>query len=54
VLVAQDRRRAEVWARTGDAWSHSVHDAGSRAPLPSLDYQLDVDELYATAGVDVR
>jgi Uma2 family endonuclease len=54
VLIAQDRRRVEVWARTGDGWSHTIHDAGGRAPLPSLDYTLDVDALYDTAGVDVR
>jgi len=53
VLVAQDRRRVEVWTRTGDAWSHTVHDAGSRAALPSIGFELEVDELYRLAGVDV-
>jgi Uma2 family endonuclease len=51
VLVAQDRRRVEVWARANDGWAHTIHEAGSRAPLPSIDYAIDVDELYAAAGV---
>lgn len=51
VLVAQDRRRVEVWRRSGDNWAHSVHDGGSKAPLPSIDYELDVDALYEAAGV---
>ena len=52
VLVAQDRRRVEVWQRSADAgWTHTVHEAGSRAPLRSIAYELDVDELYDTAGI---
>lgn len=54
VLIAQDRRRVEVWRREGEGWAHSVHEVGSKAPLPSIDYDLDVDELYDTAGVGVR
>lgn len=52
VLVAQDRRRIEVWARSGTGWTHSIHEAGDRAPLPSLALELDVDTLYQTAGVE--
>jgi Uma2 family endonuclease len=52
VLVAQDRRRVEVWQRRADAgWLHTIHDAGTRAPLPSIGYALDVDELYLAAGL---
>jgi Uma2 family endonuclease len=54
VLVAQDRRRVEVWRRAAEGWLHEVYDAGAKAALPSIDYALDVDELYATAGVDVN
>jgi Uma2 family endonuclease len=54
LLVAQDRRRVEIWRRDGSEWIHSVHDAGMRAPLPSIGFELAVDELYDTAGVDVR
>jgi len=53
VLVAQDRRQVEVWRRGGDGWVHSAHAAGSRATLPSIDFELDVDELYDLAGVKV-
>jgi Uma2 family endonuclease len=51
VLVAQDRRRVEVWQRVDSGWSHTVHESGARAPLPSIEYMLDVDELYDAAGV---
>lgn len=54
VLVAQDRRRVEVWRRDDEVWVHTVHDAGRKASLPSIGFELDVDELYDTAGVDVR
>lgn len=53
VLVSQDRRRVEVWRREGEHFTRSVHQAGDKAPLPSLDFELDVDDLYATAGVSV-
>jgi Uma2 family endonuclease len=51
VLVAQDRRRVEVWRRDGEQWIHSAHDAGAKARLPSIGYELYVDELYDAAGV---
>lgn len=50
VLVAQDRRRVEVWQRSADGgWIHTIHDSGTRAPLPSINYELDIDELYDLA-----
>lgn len=51
VLVAQDRRRVEVWRRDGDPWVHTAHDSGATATLRSIGYELDVDELYDAAGV---
>lgn len=51
VLVAQDRRRVEVWQRDGDTWTQRAFEAGSRARLASIDWALDVDELYDAAGV---
>lgn len=51
VLVAQDRRRIEVWHRQGDGWHTSVHDGGATATLSSIGYTLSVDELYDTAGL---
>jgi Uma2 family endonuclease len=51
VLVAQEHRRVEVFRRDGEAWAHSTHAAGAKAPLPSLGCVLDVDQLYDAAGV---
>lgn len=53
VLVSQDRRRVELWRRDGDGWIASLHEAGGRATLPSIGFDLDVDELYSVAGVNV-
>ena len=53
VLVAQDRRRVEVWCRSSRGWAHAVYDAGAEATLPSLDYRLDVNELYDAAAIPV-
>ncbi len=54
VLVAQDRRRIEVWRRTATAWIYSVAMAGQVFELPSLGFAFAIDELYDVAGVDVR
>lgn len=51
VLVAQDRRRVEVWRREGSEWAHSAHAGGERASLTSIGLELDVDALYDAAGV---
>jgi Uma2 family endonuclease len=51
VLVAQDRRRIEVWVRSDEGWTSSTHDAGDTVRLPSIDLTFDVDELYAIAGI---
>lgn len=55
VVVAQDRRRVQLWARDdeGGAWRHTTHQAGGAVPLPSLGLAVDVDELYRIAGVAV-
>lgn len=54
VLVAQDRRRVEVWHRRGDVFSRTIHEAGEKASLASIGLELDVDELYDAAGVHVE
>lgn len=51
VLVAQDRRHVEVWRREGDGWTHATHGPATTASLPSIDFELHVDDLYAAAGV---
>jgi Uma2 family endonuclease len=52
VLVAQDRRRVEVFARTTNGeWQHHVHVAGEAVVLASIECRFDVDELYTAAGL---
>jgi hypothetical protein len=52
VLVAQSRRRVEVFTRTADGeWQHRVHVSGEVVLLPSIDYRFAVDELYTAAGL---
>ena len=52
LLIAQDRREIEIWARhADDGWQRSVRGPGERFELPSLGVQLTVDELYDAAGV---
>jgi len=52
VLVAQDRARVEVFARsaTGE-WRHQVHERGDVVELPSLGLMFPVEELYEAAGL---
>ena len=55
VLVAQDRRRVEVFQRAPDgAWVHHVYGPGDAIELPSLGLVLSTDELYDAAGVAAR
>jgi Uma2 family endonuclease len=53
VLVAQDRRAIEVYAREkgGDPWTHRTYGPGEHAVLTPLGVDLDVDVLYADAGL---
>lgn len=51
VLVAQDRRRVDVWQHDGDAWTSRTFEGGERAAIGSIGYDLDVDELYDAAGL---
>ena len=51
VLVAQDRRRIEIWQRGANGWSQETYGAGAKVPLGSIDFTLDVDMLYTEAGL---
>lgn len=55
ILIAQDRRSIERWHRASesDSWSHSVYGAGDVLPLLAIGCELDLNELYATAGLRV-
>jgi Uma2 family endonuclease len=55
VLIAQDRRRVEVFARSsGGEWAHRVYGSGDVVELPSLSFAFSADELYDAAGLSVR
>jgi Uma2 family endonuclease len=53
VLVAQDRRAIEVYARENEAagWTHRTYGAGEHVVLASLGIDVEVDTLYADAGL---
>lgn len=52
VLVAQDRRRIEVFTReTVGEWHHHAYVGGDTVSLPSIECCFEVDELYAAAGL---
>lgn len=54
VLVAQDKKRVEVFTRRPDgSWDHGVSSAGQSAALGAMGVSLEVDALYASAGVVV-
>lgn len=53
VLIAQDRRCVEIWSRIQGRWRSRTYGAGELARLESLDFEFDVDRLYAMAGVRV-
>jgi len=51
VLLAQDRRRAEVWKRGTGGWAETVVGPGHAVALESIDCKLNLDELYEEAGL---
>lgn len=55
VLIAQDRRRVEVFRRSDEGgWEHHVHNSGDTIELPSLGVAFTTDQLYDAAGLTVR
>jgi Uma2 family endonuclease len=53
VLLSQDQPEIELWRRTdtSDTWSQSTYGPGDIVDLPSIACRLDVNELYAAAGI---
>jgi Uma2 family endonuclease len=50
VLVAQDRRRIEVWRRgAGGGWTHRAAEAGE-VDLATIGCRLEIEALYNRAG----
>jgi len=55
VLIAQDRRRVEVFLRSSTGvWEHRLHASGEVVELPSLGLTFSTDELYDAAGLSLR
>jgi Uma2 family endonuclease len=54
VLIAQDKRRVEVFVRAGSEFRHVVHTSGETAEIPSLKVSFGVDQLYDAAGITAR
>lgn len=54
VVLAQDRKLAEVWRRTADGtWPLEQDAAGRLLKIETLDGDIDLDELYSSAGIAV-
>ena len=53
VLIAQDKHRVELWSRSAASseWAYAVYQPGDQVPLEAIGCQLDVNDLYATAGI---
>jgi Uma2 family endonuclease len=52
VLVAQDRRRVELFTRTGDSWNlRIVRLPAARVELSAISVALTLDEIYEDSGV---
>jgi Uma2 family endonuclease len=51
LLVAQDRRRVEVFTRSGDAWQLMIiRPPRDRVALPAIGVELTLDEIYEDSG----
>jgi Uma2 family endonuclease len=51
VLVTQDRRRVELFARTGETWNLMVvRPPRARIALPAIGVELTLDEIYEDSG----
>jgi len=53
VLLSQDAPKVELWSRTGtsETWSYAVYGPGDVVALRSIGCRLDVNEVYAAAGI---
>lgn len=52
VLVEQETRSIEVFRRIGDVgWEHITLDAADTLELPSLEFRLPLEEIYADVGI---
>jgi Uma2 family endonuclease len=51
VLIAQERRRVEVYTRSDEGWTLRLFEPpGRRVPLPAIKLELDLDQIYEDSG----
>jgi Uma2 family endonuclease len=51
VLIAQDRRRVEVYTRAGEDWTLRLFEPPARGvPLAAIRLELDLDQIYEDSG----
>jgi Uma2 family endonuclease len=51
VLIAQDRRRVEVYTRSDEGWTLRLFEPPDRrVPLSAMKLELDVDQIYEDSG----
>ena len=51
VLIAQDRRRVEVYTRSDEGWTLRLFEPPARrVPLPAMRLELDLDQIYEDSG----
>jgi Uma2 family endonuclease len=52
VLIAQDRRRIELFSRADDGWHlRNIRPPVAKLPLAALGVELSLDEIYEDSGV---
>lgn len=50
-LIAQDRRRVEVYTRSDEGWTLRLFEPPARrVPLPAMRLELDLDQIYEDSG----
>ena len=51
VLIAQGRRRVEVYSREGDDWTLRILEPPAAVALPAIGAELSFAEIYEDSGV---
>ena len=51
ILLASDRKAADVWERTEQGWQHTAHRAETASEIDVLGITLDLHRVYTDAGV---
>jgi Uma2 family endonuclease len=50
LLVAQDRRRVEVYSRADEGWALRIVEPPATVALPAVGVELTLDEIYEDSG----